>query len=154
MSGSAVAAPPERLLRIGEVASLTGTTARTIRNYEEIGLLPSAEDRLHGKRRLYTEADVDRLAELLRLRDLLGLSLEDLKRLVEAETARAGLRERWRETDDRDEQVQILRQSLSHIADQLRLVRARRTELERLEGELVSKQRRVRSLLRERERER
>ena len=147
MSGSAVAAPPERLLRIGEVASLTGTTARTIRYYEEIGLLPSAEDRLHGKRRLYTEADVDRLAELLRLRDLLGLSLEDLKRLVEAETARAGLRERWQHTDDPAEQRHILEQSLGHIADQLKLVRARRAELERLEEELVARQRRNRSLL-------
>ena len=152
MSGSAVAAPPERLLRIGEVASLTGTTPRTIRYYEEIGLLPSAEDRVHGKRRLYTQADVDRLAELSRLRDLLGLSLDDLKRLVEAETARAGLRERWQQTDDRGEQVSILRESLGHIAEQLQLVRARRAELERLEGELVSKQRRVRSLLRERQR--
>jgi DNA-binding transcriptional MerR regulator len=140
-------AAPERLLRIGEVAEQTGTTPRTIRYYEEIGLLPSAEDRVHGKRRLYTRADVERLEELIRLRDLLGLSLDDLKRIVEAETARAGLRERWQHTDDPVEQRQILEQSLGHIADQLKLVRARRAELERLEGELVSKQRRVRSLL-------
>jgi MerR family transcriptional regulator, repressor of the yfmOP operon len=150
---SPAAAPErERLLRIGEVAELTGTTPRTIRYYEEIGLLPEAEDRISGKRRLYTEADVERLRELIRLRDLLGLSLDDLKRLVEAETARAGLRERWQHTDDPAEQRQILEQSLVHIADQLRLVRARRAELERLEGELTSKQRRVRSLLRARDR--
>jgi DNA-binding transcriptional MerR regulator len=144
MSATAAAA---RVFRIGEVAERTGTTTRTIRYYEEIGLLPEAEDRASGKRRLYTEADVERLGELIRLRDLLGLSLDDLKRLVEAETARAGLRERWQHTDDPDEQRQILEQSLVHIADQLRLVRARQAELERLEGELVSKQRRVRSLL-------
>jgi DNA-binding transcriptional MerR regulator len=141
-------AAPERLLRIGEAAELTGTTPRTIRYYEEIGLLPEAEDRVQGKRRHYTPADVERLGELIRLRDLLGLSLEDLKRLVEAETARAGLRERWQHTDDPGEQWQILEQSLVHIADQLKLVRARRTELERLEGELAAKQRRVRSRLR------
>ncbi len=144
------AAAPERdrLLRIGEVAELTGTTPRTIRYYEEIGLLPEAEDRRQGKRRLYAQADVERLAELIRLRDLLGLSLDDLKRLVEAETARAGLRERWQHTDDPAEQRQILTQSLTHIADQLKLVRARRAELERLESELTARQRRVRSLLR------
>jgi MerR family transcriptional regulator, repressor of the yfmOP operon len=140
-------AAPEVPLRIGEVASLTGTTPRTIRYYEEIGLLPSAEDRASGKRRLYLPADVERLQELIRLRDLLGLSLVDLKRLVEAETARAGLRERWQHTDDPVEQRQILEQSLAHIADQLKLVRARRGELERLEQELVAKQRRVRSRL-------
>jgi len=144
MSATTTVKPP---LRIGEVAELTGTTPRTIRYYEEIGLLPAAEDRVHGKRRLYTRADVERLEELIRLRDLLGLSLDDLKRLVEAETARAGLREQWQHTDDPGEQRQILEQSLGHIADQLKLVRARLAELGRLEGELASKQRRVRSLL-------
>ena len=138
-------------MRIGELAREVGTTPRTIRYYEEIGLLPEASDRASGKRRLYTQADVERLEELIRLRDLLGLSLDDLKRLVEAESARAGLRERWQHTDDVDEQVAILRESLGHIAEQLRLVRARRAELERLESELASKQRRVRSLLRSRE---
>jgi DNA-binding transcriptional MerR regulator len=144
------AATTERPLRIGEVAELTGTTPRTIRYYEEIGLLPEAEDRASGKRRLYTEADVDRLNELIRLRELLNLSLDELKRLVEAETARAGLRERWQQTDDPVEQVQILEQSLGHIADQLKLVRSRQAELARLEEELTARQRRVRSLLRAR----
>jgi DNA-binding transcriptional MerR regulator len=143
-------AAPERPLRIGEVAELTGTTPRTIRYYEEIGLLPEAENRISGKRRLYTDADVDRLNELIRLRELLNLSLEELKQLVEAETARAGLRERWQHADDPDEQRQILEQSLVHIADQLKLVRSRQAELARLEEELAVKQRRVRALLRAR----
>ena len=137
-------------LRIGELAELTGTTPRTIRYYEEIGLLPEAEDRVSGKRRLYTEADVDRLRELIRLRELLNLSLDELKRLVEAETARAGLRERWQQTDDPGEQRQILEQSLVHIGEQLGLVRSRLAELARLEEELTARQRRVRSLLRAR----
>jgi DNA-binding transcriptional MerR regulator len=103
-----------------------------------------------GKRRLYADADVDRLRELIRLRELLNLSLDELKRLVEAETARAGLRERWQHTDDPDEQRQILEQSLVHIGEQLGLVRSRRAELDRLEEELAARQRRVRSLLRAR----
>jgi DNA-binding transcriptional MerR regulator len=149
MTAAATAPERDRLLRIGEVAELTGTTPRTIRYYEEIGLLPEASDRASGKRRLYTREDVERLGELISLRDLLGLSLDDLKRLVEAETARAGLRERWQHTDDPAEQRQILEQSLAHIADQLKLVRARKAELERLERELTARQRRVRGLLRE-----
>jgi MerR family transcriptional regulator, repressor of the yfmOP operon len=143
-------AAPERPLRIGEVAEATGTTPRTIRYYEEIGLLPEAQDRVSGKRRHYTDADVERLRELIRLRELLNLSLDELKRLVEAETARAGLRERWQHTDDPDEQRQILEQSLGHIGDQLKLVRSRQAELARLEEELTARQRRVRSLLRAR----
>ena len=82
----------ERPLRIGEVAELTGTTPRTIRYYEEIGLLPGAADRPQGQHRYYTAADVERVKEIVRLRDLLGLSLEQLSRLLEAEAARAELR--------------------------------------------------------------
>jgi DNA-binding transcriptional MerR regulator len=144
------AAPPaQRPLRIGEVAEQTGTTPRTIRYYEEIGLIPEAADRPQGKQRLYTQEEVDRLRELIRLRDLLGLSLDDLKRLVDAETARARLRKRWQTADDPQEQREILEQSLLHIGYQRRLVRARRAELERLDRELASKQRRVRSRLRD-----
>ena len=141
------AAAAERVLRIGELAELTGTTTRTIRYYEEIGLLSEAADRPQGKRRLYTDADVERLRELFRLRDLLGLSLDDLKRLAEAESARAGLREQWEHAEDPDEQRRILEQSLVHLADQLKLVRERRDELERLEQELTARQRRVRGRL-------
>ena len=141
------AAAPERALRIGEVAELTGTTPRTIRYYEEIGLLQEAGDREHGKRRHYTQEDVERLQELIRMKDLLGLSLDDLKRLVEAEAARAGLREQWEVADEPGEQRRILEESLGHIGDQLKLVRARRGEIERLETELAARQRRIRARL-------
>ena len=60
------------MIRIGEVAERTGVTPRTIRYYEEIGLLDSSQRR-KGEHRLYEQADVDRLLELTRLRDLLNL---------------------------------------------------------------------------------
>ena len=75
-----------RELRIGDVAKLAGTTPRTIRYYEEIGLLPAAGDREPGAHRTYEEGDVERLTELLRLKDLLGISLEELKELVRPRT--------------------------------------------------------------------
>jgi DNA-binding transcriptional MerR regulator len=129
-----------RPLRIGEVAELTGTTARTIRYYEEIGLLPGAAGREQGKHRLYAEADVERVREIVRLRDLLGLSLEQLSRLLEAETARAELRREWQLAESGVERRRILEASLEHIGTQLELVRSRRRELEQLEAELVAKQ--------------
>jgi len=137
-------------LRIGEVAERVGTTPRTVRYYEEIGLLPGSEERRHGQHRLYDEADVERLEQILRLKQLLGLTLDELKQLIEAEDARAELRERWRHSDDADDaaRARILSESLGHIARQLELVRGRKRELERLEDELAKKQRRVRDLLR------
>jgi len=137
-------------LRIGEVAKLAGTTPRTIRYYEEIGLLPAAGDRAPGAHRTYAEADVERLTELLRLKDLLGLSLEELKELVEAEGARAELRREWHSgVEDPVRRRQILEQSLTYTARQLDLVRRRRDEIRKLEDELVSRRKRVKGLLRE-----
>jgi DNA-binding transcriptional MerR regulator len=135
-----MSATAEKPLRIGEVAELTGTTPRTIRYYEEIGLLPGADDREQGKHRVYTASDIERIKEIVRLRDLLGLSLEQLSQLLEAETARAELRREFRATDDPAAQRRILEQSLGHITHQIELVRGRRHELDQLERELVDKQ--------------
>ena len=137
-------------LRIGEVAKLAGTTPRTIRYYEEIGLLPVAGGRQPGTHRTYAEADVERLTELLRLKDLLGLSLEELKELVEAEGARAELRREWRGgVEDPVRRREILEQSLAYIARQLELVRRRRDEIAKLENELTARRKRAKALLRE-----
>jgi len=139
----------ERPLRIGEVADLIGTTTRTIRYYEEIGLLPGATDREQGKHRCYTQADVERVREIVRLRDLLGLSLDQLSRLLEAETARAELRREWQFAESGTERRRILDEALAHIGTQLELVRGRRIELEKLEAELVAKRDSVKQRLAE-----
>ncbi|HWF33856.1 MAG TPA: MerR family transcriptional regulator [Solirubrobacteraceae bacterium] len=129
----------ERPLRIGEVAELVGTTTRTIRYYEEIGLLPGSAERELGKHRCYTEADVARVREIVRLRDLLGLSLEQLSRLLEAESARADLRREWKVAESGAQRRRILDEALEHVGTQLELVRDRRVELEQLEAELEAK---------------
>src|SRR5205085_11001464 len=74
----------ESVYRIGEVAEQTGVTPRTIRYYEELGLLGGSE-REKGRHRLYCDSDVERLRELIKLRDLLGVSLDDLRCLLVAE---------------------------------------------------------------------
>jgi DNA-binding transcriptional MerR regulator len=143
-----VSTTADNKLRIGEVAELTGTTPRTIRYYEEIGLLPGG-GREQGKHRSYTEADVERVREIVRLRNLLGLSLDELSRLLEAQAARADLRRKLQHTEQSEERRQLLEQALGHITTQLELVRGRRSELEKLEQELVEKRRKVRGALRE-----
>ena len=132
-----------RPLRIGEVAELTGTTPRTIRYWEEIGLLDPAPERAQGKHRCYTQSDVERVREIIRLRDLLGLSLEQLSQLLEAESARAHLRDELKQTEDPAERKRILEQLHGHISSQLELVRGRLSELNDLAAELEDKQQRV-----------
>jgi DNA-binding transcriptional MerR regulator len=145
----------ERGLRIGQVAELTGTTPRTIRYYEEIGLLPATAGREAGSHRLYGPGDVERVRELRSLKELLGVTLEELRELVAAETARATLRREWRSgVEDPERRRQILVQAVGHIERQLELIRNRRAELGRLEQELVARRRRLRSRQRELERDR
>jgi len=65
--------------RIGELAQRVGLTERTIRYYEELGLLDSVK-RLEGGQRLYTDDDVRRLRFVQKLK-MLGLSLQEMLEL-------------------------------------------------------------------------
>jgi DNA-binding transcriptional MerR regulator len=136
-------------LRIGDVARAVGTTTRTIRYYEEIGLLPQAEGRKRGAHRVYADGDVERLREVLQLKHLLGVSLEELKTLVEAEEARAALRAEWHAGADNTRRKGIAQEALGHIERQLELLRKRRSAIEELETELVARRRRVQRRIRD-----
>ncbi len=137
-------------LRIGDVARLVGTTPRTIRYYEEIGLLPEASSRESGAHRTYSETDVERLREAIRLRDLLGITLDELKTLIAAEEARAAVRTELARDDIPDRRrEELVVEALGHIEHQLELVRRRASELRRLEDDLTDKRRRARRKLRE-----
>jgi MerR family transcriptional regulator, repressor of the yfmOP operon len=129
----------DRPLRIGELADRVGVTPRTIRYYEERGLLGRAAGRSKGSHRVYGESDVVRLEELIRLRDLLGLSLEELTELAEAEEARAGLRDRWADTTSDAERLRIVDAAIPLVARQLELVRARQATLAEFAGQLEAK---------------
>ncbi|MBB1259367.1 MerR family transcriptional regulator [Streptomyces alkaliterrae] len=70
-----------RHMQIGEVAERTGLSLRTIRHYEDVGLVtPSARSK--GGFRLYTESDVDRLMVIRRMKPL-DFSLEEMRELLE-----------------------------------------------------------------------
>lgn len=129
----------ERMYRIGEVAEQIGITARTIRYYEELGLLGGQGTRPKGGHRLYAEDDVARLRELVRLRDLLGLSLYELTKLAEAEQARNCLRARWASSTDDAERARIVRASIPLVERQLELLHSRQQNLTELERELTEK---------------
>jgi DNA-binding transcriptional MerR regulator len=144
---SATATPAA--VRIGDVARLVGTTARTIRYYEEIGLLGESGTRASGTHRLYTQAEVEHLREVMRLRALLGVSLEELKTLVEAEEARKVLRaEVQAGVDDPERLRALLSEAIGHLDSQLALVRRRAVELHRLQEDLEERRRKVKARLR------
>ena len=71
--------PPFKAYRIGEMGKMLDMSPRTIRYYEEIGLLNTVK-RMEGGRRIYTDNDLRRLRFIKKLK-LLGLSLNDMAEL-------------------------------------------------------------------------
>lgn len=67
-------------MNIGEAAKATGLSAKMIRHYESIQLLPAAKRSLSGYRR-YNETDIHTLAFIQKSR-VLGFSLAEIKELV------------------------------------------------------------------------
>jgi DNA-binding transcriptional MerR regulator len=129
----------ENAYRIGEVAQRVGVTTRTIRYYEELGLLGSDAGRPKGAHRLYSEANITRLQDLIRLRDLLGLSLEELIEVAEAEESCALLKEEWESDPDDADRLRILHAACPIIERQLELVRQRQEKLATFANELEEK---------------
>lgn len=142
----------ERLYKIGEVAEDVGITQRTIRYYEELGLLGADRARLKGSHRLFTEADISRLRELVRLRNLLGLTLDELTQLAEAAQVSEYLRARWETSTADEERAEIIEAAIPNVERQLELVHARQRSLTEFEAELTDKLARMRERLADLER--
>ncbi|HEY4897090.1 MAG TPA: MerR family transcriptional regulator, partial [Solirubrobacteraceae bacterium] len=100
-------APPARLLRIHEAAAEVGLTARSVRYYEEVGLLRPAA-RSKGDYRLYDPTDVERLRFIKGLRDDAGFSLAEIAQLLEDEAARERGHAAFHATTDPAERKRIL----------------------------------------------
>src|SRR5512147_2614956 len=132
-----------RLLRINEVAAETGLTTRTIRYYEEMGLLEPAA-RSEGDYRLYDESDLERLQFIRSLRDDAGFALAQIRQLLEDEVARERNNERLRATHDPaerhalfvdartrvDRQIELLEAKAARLATMIDEARARRRHLD------------------------
>jgi DNA-binding transcriptional MerR regulator len=123
------AADAERLLRIQEVAAEVALTPRSIRYYEEIGLLKPAA-RSEGAYRLYDADDVARLRFIKGLRDDAGFSLAEIGQLLEDETARARIGARFRETRDPAERRQLLFDGIGRIDRQVETLRRKIDRIE------------------------
>ena len=121
--------------QIGEVAERTGVTQRTLRFYEERELI-TPTDRLEGGFRLYSENDIERVTLIKKLQELLGLSLAEIKEMVDAEQLRAQIRATFRpdrELPARRERVQLVTDATKR---QLEIVEQKSQQLTEMGGEL------------------
>jgi DNA-binding transcriptional MerR regulator len=92
-AAAAELAPAEdpKLHAIGEIARRASVTTRTLRYYQEMGLLHPSGVTRRGNR-LYSDDDVDRLKRILELRDVMGFDLERIRLMLETEDRLAELR--------------------------------------------------------------
>ena len=146
-SGSVTTPGGDPTFRIGKVAARLGVTTRTIRYYEELGLLGGGGTaRTKGAHRLYREADIAHLQEVLRLRDLLGLSLESIVDLAQAEELRAALRSEWESDPSDADRLRIIAEAMPLVERQLELVKARQKTLAKFAGDLRGRLSRMHAL--------
>lgn len=130
------------MLRIQAVAEDVGLTPRSIRYYEEIGLLKPAA-RSEGAYRLYDGDDIERLRFIKGLRDDAGFSLSEIGQLLEDERARARISARFRETHDPAERRQLVVDGLVRIDRQIETLRRK---IDRLTSMITAAEQRRRHL--------
>jgi DNA-binding transcriptional MerR regulator len=104
--------------RIGEVAERFGVSTRTIRYYEELGLIEPSGKSPGGSRR-YSDADVARIERVLELRNVMGFELDRIGAIVQAENRFEDLRAEYRRSDSHERHAEIV-EELTSINDDLR----------------------------------
>ncbi|HET8943460.1 MAG TPA: MerR family transcriptional regulator [Dehalococcoidia bacterium] len=125
----------EAYLQIGEVAERTGVTQRTLRFYEEKGLL-RPPSRMDGGFRLYSEEDVKRVEMIRRLQDLLGVTLADIKEMVDAQEMLRELRAQYRPEAGVEEKRRQLTKAIDVVQAQYVIVKQKCEQMEEMKGQL------------------
>ena len=125
-------------LQIGEVAQRTGVTQRTLRFYEEKGLL-RPPSRMDGGFRLYSEEDVKRVEHIRRLQDLLGISLAEIKEMVDADEVLRELRSQYRPESAIAEKRNQLQKATEVTEAQFAIVKQKMEQMREMEAQLTER---------------
>jgi DNA-binding transcriptional MerR regulator len=128
----------ESFLQIGEAAVRAGLTQRTLRYYEEKGLL-RPPTRMEGGFRLYSAEDMERLERIKELKDLLGFSLADIKEMVDAEDVRTQIRAEWRKDADVAEKAAKIGKAREITIQQLSLIDQKMTQMAGMRNQLAER---------------
>jgi len=139
-------ATPERFLQIGEAADRANLTQRTLRYYEEKGLL-SPPTRMDGGFRLYSPEDMERIDRIRQLKELLGFSLAEIKEMLEAEDVRLQIKAGWRKDADAEEKAEKARLAREVTLQQITLIDQKMEKMASLREQLAERVARYDELL-------
>lgn len=135
-------------LQIGEASERSGLTQRTLRYYEEKGLL-DPPTRMEGGFRLYSDGDLERLERIKQLKELLGFSLAEVKEMLDADEVRLQIKAEWRKDADAAEKTEKIRTAREATIQQLSLIDAKIERMNAMRTELSERLTRYDSWLRE-----
>jgi DNA-binding transcriptional MerR regulator len=145
---------PDAGIRISDAATRAGVSPRTLRYYEELGLLAPSLYTAGGERR-YTLDDLAHLQRILELREVLGMNLDEIRELLALETRLDELRVTYRASKDkqtaraRAEQKSTLEEAMrlnESLAEQIKI---KLTRMEGFRAKLEHDAQRCRELLEE-----
>lgn len=143
----------EQGLRIGDAAARFGVSARTLRYYEELGLLAPSGYTAGGERR-YHDADLAQLQRILELREILG-NLEEIKTFLDTERRLDDLRAQYRARSTqataraRHQQREILEELLELREALIERLDVKLRRMNEFRSELSARAARCRQLLKE-----
>lgn len=131
--------PDPSLLRIGTVARRCGVSTRTLRYYEEMGLLRPV-DTTEGGFRLYDDDVVARVDKIIRLKDVLHFTLDEIRETLEADDQ---IKARRDEHLSPAERLALVDDYLAALDRQQELVLEKRSVLDRVLDELEDQAKRA-----------
>jgi DNA-binding transcriptional MerR regulator len=151
---AAAAGSPEAGIRISDAAARAGVSPRTLRYYEELGLLAPSLYTAGGERR-YTLEDLADLQRILELREVLGMNLDEIREFLALETRLDELRVAYRATKGkrtakaRAEQKATLEEAMRLNESLAEQISAKLARMEGFRAKLEHDARRCRELLAE-----
>ncbi|HWJ98453.1 MAG TPA: MerR family transcriptional regulator [Acidimicrobiales bacterium] len=130
---------------IGKAAVMAGVTNRTLRYYQELGLIDPATS--PAGTRIYSDRDVERLKRIIQLRDVVGLDLERIAELLRAEDRLEELRTEVRHGTSPKRRQEIIQEAIAVNAHMLDVVAAKLEALQAYLDELTADATRYRAVL-------
>ncbi|UZJ77930.1 MerR family transcriptional regulator [Fictibacillus sp. KU28468] len=133
-------------LKIDDVAKQSGLTKRTIRYYEQIGLLASPP-RSEGGIRLYSEEHVEFLKKITNAKEVMGFSLSELQEFITLSDTLELQKHDYRQFKGTSQQKEKLEKVLITVEEQLKLLEQKKKNILKVEGDLVSLRDRAKAAL-------
>lgn len=123
--------------KIDQVAMQSGLTKRTIRYYEELGLIPPPQ-RSEGGIRYYTREHIELLKKIKQAKDALGFSLQELQHFISLNNTIEVQKTDYKQASERDEQKVKLKDIIDTLNEKLSFIEQRILKIEQVRNDLIN----------------